>query len=474
MRRLIGREYEINRLDRVMAEEEAQLVIVYGRRRVGKTYLISEYFENKFDFVFTGAYDKTTDEQLKNFGTELSRAARKKIDKPTDWTEAFYYLRDYIEAGNIENKQVIFFDEMPWMDRQRSGFLSAFEWFWNSWGCRRDNLVFIVCGSAASWMTEKLDSNKGGLFNRQTCRLYLKPFTLREAELYLNSRDIYWSRYDITQCYMIMGGIPYYLKLLDNRLTMNENIDNIFFKEKAELWDEFEHLYNTLFSNSEQYIKIVEQLSRKISGLTREEMIKAAGVEGNGNLTKILSNLENSGFIRVNRLFGRKKRENIYQLCDYYSAFYFRFIKDNYGREENLWSNMVDNPSRNSWAGLTFEQVCRDHIGQIKKKLGISGVMTEISLWRKIGNDYEKGTQIDMIIDRRDMTMNICEIKFSTHEYEIDKDYDMSLKNKVEVFRGTTGTKKTLLPTMITTYGIKRNKYSNYVSKEVCMDDLFE
>ncbi|MBR1675251.1 MAG: ATP-binding protein [Eubacterium sp.] len=475
MKNIIGREKEISRIDRAVAEQEAQLIMVYGRRRVGKTFLINEYFEDNFAFRFTGSLDQTNREQLKNFSMELSSYSKKKCDVPGDWTEAFFLLREYLEENlklsGKNRKTVVFFDELPWMDKAKSGFFSAFEWFWNSWGASRKNLIFIVSGSSASWMTKKLDENKGGLFNRQTCRLYLEPFDLRMTELYLQSRNIFWSRYDIVRCYMIMGGIPFYLRLISGELSFNENIDAIFFNKRAELWNEFEHLYHTLFSNSEQYIRIAEALSKKRYGLTREEIIKSTGLSANGVLTKMLADLEKTGFIRINDTYGYKKREKTYQLSDYYSIFYFRFIMNNYGKDEHLWSNTNDNPKRHSWEGLTFEQVCKDHISQIKKKLGITGVMTEVSAW---SYREEEGVQIDLVIDRRDRVINLCEIKFSTQPYVIDKDYDMNLKKKVKVFREVTGTTKTLTVNMITTYGIKRNMYSNYVGKEICMDDLFD
>ena len=471
---IIGREREIKRLDKVMEETESQLVIVYGRRRVGKTFLINEYFDNRYDFKFTGSFNQSKREQLKNFILELNRYTRETHDIPKDWTEAFMLLRNYLETEHTGIKQVVFFDEMPWMDNQKSGFLPAFEWFWNSWGSAKKNLVFIVCGSSTSWLIDKLDRNKGGLFNRSTCRLYLEPFNLYDTEKYLISRDIYWSRYDIAECYMIMGGIPYYLRFLDRELSLNENIDTMFFRKRAELWDEFDQLYQTLFSNGEQYIKIVEVLSKKRNGLTWAEIADTTKISKNGTLTKMLSNLADSGFIRMNDAFGHKKRERTYQLSDYFTMFYFRFMRDNSGKDEHLWSHTNDNPARQVWEGLTFEQVCKDHIGQIKKRLGISGVMTKISSWYKQGNSEEPGAQIDLVIDRRDRTINLCEIKFSTRLYEIDKEYDLALKNKTMVFRNETGTNKTLQITMITTNGIKKNKYSNYIGKTIVLDDLFE
>lgn len=228
-----------------------------------------------------------------------------------------------------------------------------------------------------------------------------------------------------------------------------------------------------MFSNSKQYIKIAAALSEKRSGLCREEITRKTGLPSNGALSKMLSDMEKSGFVRVNRPFGNKKREARYQLSDYYSLFYFRFLKDNYGKDEHFWSNMNDNPARLSWSELTYEQVCRDHIRQIKSKLGISGVLTQESIWYRKDSDLGSGAQIDLVIERRDRVINLCEIKFSSNEYEIDKVCDMDLRNKVNLFRSVTKTRMTIIVTMITTYGVKKNMYSNYVGREVCMDDLF-
>ena len=273
-----------------------------------------------------------------------------------------------------------------------------------------------------------------------------------------------------------MGGIPYYLSLIDPEITFNANIDNMFFRKRAELWDEFDHLYQTLFSNSEQYIKIVEQLSKKRMGLTRNEIAKLTKISVNGSLSKMLNDLTCSGFVRKYAFYGRKTKEVLYQLSDYYTMFYFRFIKDGFGKDEHFWSNTLDNPARRAWAGLTFEQLCKDHIVPIKKKLGISGVLSEESSWFSASTDEGNGpgAQIDLLIDRRDQVINICEVKFSLNEYQIDKDYDQKLRNKVAVFRQETNCKKTIQLSMITTFGIQKNKYSSIVTNEVLLDDLFE
>ncbi len=483
-RKIIGRKKECERLDVCMQSSQAQLVIVYGRRRVGKTFLINEYFENNFAFKLTGVYGKSKDEQIRLFDTSLSlhiannkSNSGKNISDNTksskDWIDAFFNLRKYLEKLDTNKKQVVFIDEMPWLDTPKSGFLSAFEWFWNDWGSTQSNLVFVVCGSATSWMDENIANNKGGLFNRHTCSLFLKPFSLCEVEQYLQSKEINWSRYDIVQCYMIMGGIPYYLSLLQNIYSFSQNIDHLFFSSNGELHNEFEHLYRTLFSNSTIYIKIVEALSKKKGGLTRDEILASINRASSGDLSVILKNLELSGFIRITNFFNKKKKNSLYQLSDYYTSFYFKFLKDSYGTDEHYWSNSVDNPSKRAWEGLVFEQICRDHVPLIKHKLGISGVLSEESSWFVRGDKNFSGSQIDLLLSRRDRVVTLCEIKFSTGEFSIDKEYDMNLRNKIESFKRDTGYKGTIQLVMVTTYGIKQNRYSSLVQNQIVLDDLF-
>lgn len=472
---VIGRVEEWQRIEECMQSNTAQLIIVYGRRRVGKTFLINEFFDNDFSFKLTGAYNQPTAYQLRNFTAEYNRRTGQKIDVPSDWVQAFEYLRNYLSSSKNHEKKVVFFDEMPWLDTARSGFLDAFEWFWNDWASACNDLVFIVCGSATSWMITNLDENKGGLFNRQTCRMYLEPFTLAETEQFLVSKNINWSRYEIAETYMIMGGIPYYLNLLRSKLSYSQNIDSLFFRKNGELWDEFEHLYRTLFSNSEKYISVVQTLSEKTGGMNRNELSLKLGTAANGDLTKILNDLISCGFVRVSGFYKKKKKDALYQLADYYTAFYFRYLKDHYGKDEHYWSNTIDNPARRAWAGLTFEQLCKDHIRQIKHRLGISGVLTDESVWYTKGDEELgiDGAQIDLVLERRDRIINLCEMKYSINEFVIDKGYDIVLRNKLETFRRMTGTRQSLQITMITTYGVKKNKYSNFVQSQVTLDDLF-
>ena len=471
---IIGRKEEIRKLQKCYDSNRAQLVIVYGRRRVGKTYLVSELFKGCFALRLTGAYNQSKEVQLEHFADDLRHVYKSDLVTPASWKEAFGMLRSFIESRPMEERQLIFIDEIPWMDSPKSDFLPSFEYFWNSFGAQQSNLMMIVCGSATAWMTENFADNPGGLFNRHAMRLYLRPFTLSETEEYLKSRHIEWSRYDIVECYMTMGGIPFYLSQLDEDLTYSANIDNLFFRQKGALWDEFQHLYRTLFRNSDLYVRVVEALSNKKLGMTRSEISAATRLPNNGDLTRVLQNLVDSDFIRQYHFFGNKRKNMVYQLCDNYTLFYYRFIKENYGREERFWTNTLDSPARKAWAGNAFELVCKSHIQQIKRKLGILGVLSQDSVWfTDAEGGAGRGAQIDMVIDRRDRVINLCEIKFSINPYTIDRDYEMQLRNKIEAFRSATKTRSALHLTMITTYGIQRNTHSGIMQSEVMMDDLF-
>ena len=469
MATLIGRKQEIIELQRLYGSDEAELVVVYGRRRVGKTYLVNQVFEKEgFAFKVTGLHKQKRQKQLANFASALKEySGRDDWKEPQTWEEAFGQLKQYLKTSHTGKRRVLFMDELPWMDTQGGKFLPAFEAFWNGWGSAQDDLMLIVCGSATNWIINKFFKNKGGLYNRSGSKIYLEPFTLAETELYLKKQGFDLERYDIAQVYMIMGGIPYYLKQLEPGRTLADNIDNCFFRSHGKLWDEFDNLYDTLFENAPMYVHIVEALSTKRMGLTREEVIAKTHLPDNGVTSRALKDLCKCGFIREYKYYGHSKKGQLYQLADYYSSFYFHFIKDGFGRDEHFWSHMLDNPRRNAWEGYTFEQLVKDHIEPLKKALGFSSVLTEQSAW------YSPDAQIDLLIDRRDRTINVCEIKFFASEFAIDKDYSMKLRNKLTSFRESTGTKKTLALTMVTTFGLKKNTYSPMVQQQAILDDLF-
>lgn len=474
---IIGRLREQNLIKEYMESGKAELIAVYGRRRVGKTFLIRSYFNDAFDFYFTGSFDTPKSTQLRLFQGELERYSGIKRKRPADWFEAFEQLRDYLSSLK-KDRIVVLLDELPWMDTPRSNFLQAFSYFWNSWGSTINNLKLFVCGSATTWMLSTLIGDKGGLHGRVNRQIYLRPFNLEETEKFLQSKGIAWSRYQIAQVYMAIGGIPYYLDMLEPSMTVNENIDNLFFREGAVLHTEYDFIFRSLFKDSKLYRSIVEILARKSIGMTREDIMDSLGAESGGKLTEALDNLCKCDFLRTYKSFGNKSRKQLYQLVDLYSLFYLKFVQNDSGQDEHFWSNMMDVPARTAWEGYAFEQLCLHHIPQIKQKLRIGGILSNVCSWQckafvdKNGTKH-KGTQIDLLIDRRDNIIDICEMKFSQGEYAITSDYDAKLRDRFNTFRSVTSTRKALQSVLVTTYGLTNNKYSGDIHDVVVLDDLF-
>lgn len=467
---IIGREHEQDILRHCVESQRAEFIAVYGRRRIGKTYLVKQYFNDAFDFYTSGIYKVSRTEQLKRWQVQLNRYSGKKRSRPKDWFEAFDQLRDYLESRYNDEKLLLFIDELPWLDTPKSGFLRALEVFWNSWASDRQGLKLIVCGSATTWMTNKLLGDKGGLHNRVTRPIHLAPFTLNETERYLKSIGLDWSRGEVLDAYMIMGGTPYYLSLLRSELSLRQNVDELFFSQNAILDSEYEFMFSSLFNASHTYRRVVECLSSKMKGLTRSEIVKELKITESGMITEVMDNLEKCDFIRRYKAFGKKQRDTMYQLTDMYTLFYLRFVKDNKGMNENAWSTMSDG-KRSVWSGYAFEQVCLLHTNQIKKALSIAGVASNICTW--VNNGEEKGAQIDLVIDRADKVMNLCEMKYSTSRYEMTKDYAEWMTERRELFRKNTGTNKTLHLTLVSPYGVSSGKNTSILQNVITMDDLF-
>jgi uncharacterized protein len=473
---LVGREKEVKILQTLLASDESELVSVIGRRRVGKTFLVQSVYADNIVFDITGIQHASNREQLENFSIVLDLYAKSVLPtkRPASWLEAFHQLILYLEkTAEKDKKQVIFFDELPWMAAHRSGFLNAFGFFWNSWAVK-NNVVVVICGSAASWMIQKVVHNKGGLYNRITKRIQLQPFTLLEAEQYLQKRGINLNRYQITELYQAMGGIPQYLKEIQKGESVAQNIDRICFDPSGTLSDEFKELYVSLFDEAENHIGVVRALSTKWAGLTRGEIIQITGISNGGGLTKTLEELIYSGFITEYTPFGRVKRETLFRLTDEYSLFYLKFIENFKKEGSGIWQSFHQTPTYRAWSGYAFESICLKHLSQIKKALGISGVFSTSSSFYHKGADGMAGCQIDLLIDRDDRVINLCEIKWATSEFIITKSYSADLRQKIALFKHYSTTKKQVFLTFISTFGLVQNEHSlGLVDKELTLDSLF-
>ena len=469
---MIGRTDEQKKLFAAFESGESEFIAVYGRRRVGKTYLIRETFGDKFTFAHIGLANKNTREQLQNFQLSLRNYGLKNATLPENWLYAFEMLASLIKQSR-SRKKVIFIDELPWMDAPKSSFLSALEHFWNGFASARKDVVFIVCGSATSWIINKIIKNHGGLHNRLTGRIHLKQFTLNECEQYARQRRLDMNRRQLIEAYMIFGGVPYYWSLLDREKSLALNIDYLFFNRDGELRAEFSELYASLFQHPEKYLAVIETLGRKKSGMTRAEIVKEGNLPDNGRLTTILTELENCGFIRKYTCVGKKNKGALFQLIDQYTLFYFKFVEYNRVNDEHFWSKTIDKSVYNNWCGLSFERLCLLHSRQIKDALGISGVISSEYSWYAEGNGNEPGAQIDLLIDRNDGVINLCEIKFTNSPFKIDSKYEQVLQNKRSRFIEATGTVKSVVITMITSNGICRNSYADEFNTQITANELF-
>lgn len=470
---IIGREKEVKLLKSISQDDYSHFLAVYGRRRIGKTFLVRESFDYRFTFQHAGLSEGGMKEQLFAFSSSMKDAGYEYKRKPKNWLEAFEGLKDLVRQSN-EKRKIIFIDELSWMDTARSDLMVALENFWNGFASARKDVVLIVCASATSWMLSKIVHNKGGLYNRLTEKVNLQPFSLKECEEYVREAGLALNRNQILQYYMIVGGVPFYWGFLKKGLSLSQNIDQIMFSADAPLKDEFKYLYASVFRKPEQYIKIIETLGLKKIGMTREELIEESGIPNTGDLTTKLEELESCGFIRKYYAFGMKKKNAIYQLMDCFTLFHFKFLQDT-PTDEHFWTNQINTPVVNTWMGLAFERVCLYHVNQIKGKLGISGVLTEVNSWY-CKADSERGifgSQIDLLIVRKDQVINLCEMKYANSDFTITDKVDRSLRNKVSDLKTITGTKYAIYPTLITTYGLVSNSYSMEMQSVIVLDDLF-
>ncbi len=470
---IIGRTKEIELLLNIEKDEYSHFVAIYGRRRIGKTFLIREVYGNKITFQHTALSNGKLKEQLFAFCSSLKDSNYTFKEKPTCYLEAFEGLKDVIRQSK-NKKKIIFIDELSWMDTPKSDLMMALENFWNGFASARKDVILIVCASATSWLLSKVIHNKGGLYNRLTEQINLGPFSLKEAEEYVKERRFNLTQEQILQFYMIFGGVPFYWTFLKRGFSVSQNVDAILFKDDAPLKDEFKYLYASIFKNPDVYIKIIEALGTKKVGMSRDEIVLYSNIPNSGDLSTKLDELESCGFIRKYYAFGMKTKNAIYQLIDNFTLFYFKFLKKR-PTDENFWTNQVNTPLINSWLGLAFERVCLEHINQVKTKLGISGVKTDINSW-SCKKDEKKGiygSQIDLLIVRKDQVINLCEMKYSSSEYTINAKTDEDIRKKINDLRTLTNTKYAIFPTLITTYGLNQNEYALNIQDVITLKDLF-
>jgi uncharacterized protein len=485
---LVGRKKEINILNQMLNSGKAEFLALYGRRRIGKTYLIREFFKQKDVLFFnaTGAKEGTLLEQLTHFTEQLSKIfygnAELKVGK--SWDETFNKLTKALETGVHKNQKIVlFFDELPWMATKNSRLLSALDYYWNQHWSNNSNIKLIICGSSSSWIIRKIIKNKGGLHNRITERMVLEPFNLRDTQQFLEQSGVKLNREQILLIYMAMGGVPYYLSKVKRGLSAAQVIESLAFTKQAFLLEEFEHLFPALFDDGEIYMEIVKQIGRYREGIGQRKLLEKLGktLLGGGGIKK-LRELEEAGFIESFKPLLHRKKGIYYRLLDEYLIFYLQWINpirdtlQNQSLEPGNWQSIQNTPAWYSWSGYAFEAICYKHLTQIRQKLRIAPNAIAGS-WRfsPRKNPEKYGAQIDLLFDRKDQAMTICEIKYSIAPYILTKEDVAALNRKVEVFRSRTRIKKQIFLVMVAVAGIKNNYYADDIlSGIVTLDDLFE
>ena len=470
---MVGRHKERSALLNAVERTEAQFVAVYGRRRIGKTYLIRETFQDDFCFCHVGVSGVGTTEQLLNFRDSLVKYGYDQCPMLKSWREAFLALEKVIERCG-KHRKIVFIDELPWMDTRRSKFVPALEHFWNGYASARKDVLLVVCGSATSWMMNKLIKNHGGLHNRVTDRIYLKPFCLAECEEYARELGLSYAREEIALGYMIFGGVPFYWSLMERRLSLRQNVDALVFSETGKLRGEFAELFASLFKDGPMYRNMVTALSSVKSGMTRDELIHRLNLSDGGKISRCLADLESSGFVRRYVAFGKKKKDAVFQLIDNFSLFHLKYLSDDPNADEKFWQNTAGSSMQSSWTGLAFERLCLQHIWQLKNALQIGGVLTHVCSWRHVPDEQcPNGAQIDLVIDRADGVIDVCEMKYVRDEFIPDEKTDADMRRRMSVFTTVTKTRKSVNAVLITPYGMMQSKYSGRFSNVITFDDLF-
>ncbi len=472
---MIGRKKEVKRLKAALLAKKSSFIAITGRRRVGKTFLIDTTLGRHYCFSMTGIQNGDKTSQLFNFSVKLSEYANSESPMHFDsWQKAFVQLRQYLQTLSKEQKQVIFIDELPWVSTARSGFIQLLAHLWNDFLSKEKHFILVICGSATSWITQKIINDKGGLHNRVSEIIHLKPFSLSETKLFLKSHQLRLTNLQIAKIYMTFGGIPFYLEQIKKGESFAVAIERICFSETGILRNEYRNLYESLFNNASVHQSIVQVLAEAPSGLNYQEILEKLKAKSNGSYTRAMDELVISDFVISISSFNKKKKGIYYRLIDEYSIFYHRFIKDNKKYVPGIWQQLAATQAYKVWSGYAFEDLCYKHFKEIKKALGIESVYTEISSLRVQKDKEQEGFQIDLIIDRKDDTINLCEMKFYDSVFAIDKKQYETLRNRKALFQEYTGTKKQLFTTLISSNGIKDNDYANeIVDSEVTLEDLF-
>ena len=468
IKHLIGRKAELKQLESIIHSSRPEFIAIYGRRRVGKTFLIRQFASAQKSikyFDFSGQQNSPLQNQIDNFCVRLEEAFKitRPLQRPKGWKEALLLLNSFLNEQTKNKKCMLFFDELPWIASRNSAFVSALDYIWNQYWSRNKNIKLIVCGSAASWIIEKVINAKGGLHNRVTGQMNLSPFNLNEVESYLRDKGIKLTRIEILKIYMAIGGVPFYWTHIQKGKSGAESIDSLFFRKAAPLKDEFQRLLSSLFENSEVHKKIVEALANNRHGVSREELLAQLKIKSGGQFNRYLNELTISGFIQEFIPYGRKKKNHYFRLIDPFCFFYLKWQTEISGGRTS-WKSLQNTPRLQSWLGYTFENVCIMHEEKIKQVMELTDSVVTSSSWSfrpSVRSQKEQGVQFDLLWKRKDGVIQIFEIKYSESPFKLEKNYAKVLSNKIEIFKEKTKFKGQVFLTLVSPFGLAQGLWND-------------
>ena len=460
---IIGRKDEEEHLLWRLSHDEGQFIAVYGRRGTGKTFFVEELLGERIDLTVTGIPGGSRKDELHNFSRELSARSGQKFPFTRSWMDAFRQLRSFIETRKEQESIIVFLDELQWMDTPKSRFLTMLGHFWNSYGNWVRNFRLIIASSDPGWMIQKVFGDPGELYGRIVCRLWLRPFTLRETEELLQRRGFHLDRRETLLAHMLTGGVPYFLTMLDPKESLAENTERLFFSPDAPLCAECESVLSSLSAVSEGSPgrRILELLAQNDRGLRIEEITKALKPEPEDIIQDALQGLEESGLTRVYGSFRKRKHGAVHCLSDSSLLFCLRFVRGCAGTPPRSRS---DAGERRTWMNAAFAISCLRHMNEIREAAGISRILVSICVWQPEGRPV-------LVFDRGDRAVSICEIEYSESPLSAAECLP-HLQRLMEQFRAETRTKKALKPVMIAPYGID-GITDGWEVQCVTLDDLF-
>jgi hypothetical protein len=417
----LGREGELNRLSRLKRLKKASLVVIKGRRRVGKSTLVQEFAKGKRFISLSGLPPSPgmgAQRQREEFaGQVCSQLKLPRVDFST-WSDAFRFLGMHIRDQEL----IVLFDEISWMGGLDPGFLGSLKTWWDQEGCAMQGLVLILCGSISTWI-EKNILHSTGFVGRITLVLHVQPLSLPESVLFLRKKGFLGSTYEMLKILSVTGGIPWYLDLIDPKESADQNIYELCFEPASQLINEFQTIFHDLFERKgESYRKILQTL---IEGMkTQSQIREMLQKEEGGTLSEQLKNLVAAGFVSEHYQWSLKKgtlgKQKLYRLSDCFLRFQLKYVepyRDLIAQGSYKKAATGKLPGWDAIMGFQLESLLLMNREFVFQSLGLDpSIVVRDNPYIQVATGRRRGCQIDYLIQTKMNSLILCEFKFSKNE----------------------------------------------------------